>query len=322
MQVSSYLITGSMQIEAIDPERAIEVYRNDNQRVWIDIQASLKESIHEWLDTLGLTALSRRLCLEARNHSGFYPLREDLFLVIPVLPEEQTPQEMDHLAFLIREKLLVTFRQKRIPSLENLAKMLISEAWLPEDNVEGLISTILINLSQDLLKRNNILRNSVITMEGRMDSEPESIRRDDILDLRTEFLTLGIMVSDQLPNIDTLACTEKPFFKPSESRDYLKCTLADLRSLEGTLGWMDGRINALRSSFDMLGQEKTNQKLNTLTILGAIFNPATLLAGIWGMNFAVMPELKYPYSYPMALSLMLLIGWGMLMFFRKNSWLD
>jgi magnesium transporter len=50
--------------------------------------------------------------------------------------------------------------------------------------------------------------------------------------------------------------------------------------------------------------------------------PSTLLAGIWGMNFEWMPELKVPFAYPIALGLMGLIGSGMYLFFRRTGWFD
>ena len=40
------------------------------------------------------------------------------------------------------------------------------------------------------------------------------------------------------------------------------------------------------------------------------------------MNFTAMPELNYPYAYPIALGSMALVGWGMYLFFRRNDWLD
>jgi magnesium transporter len=48
----------------------------------------------------------------------------------------------------------------------------------------------------------------------------------------------------------------------------------------------------------------------------------TLLAGIWGMNFESMPELHHPYSYPIALGFMILVGGSMYLFFRRTGWLD
>jgi magnesium transporter len=130
------------------------------------------------------------------------------------------------------------------------------------------------------------------------------------------------VVSDQLPTLQALANTDKSFFRLADTQEYMNCALANLQASDGSLSWLDQRIGALRSGFQMHAQDKTNRRLNMLTILSAIFTPVTLLAGIWGMNFEIMPELKYPFAYPVALGLMVLIGWGMYLFFRRNDWLD
>jgi magnesium transporter len=72
----------------------------------------------------------------------------------------------------------------------------------------------------------------------------------------------------------------------------------------------------------MHGQEKMNRRLGRLTILSVIFMPMTLLAGIWGMNFERMPELKTSFGYPVALGSIVLIGAGMYFYFRRRGWFD
>jgi magnesium transporter len=100
------------------------------------------------------------------------------------------------------------------------------------------------------------------------------------------------------------------------------CALVNLQAADGSLTWLDQRIESLRSAFQMHAQDKTNRRLNMLTILSAIFMPVTLLASIWGMNFEIMPELKYPFAYPLALGFMTAVGLGMYLFFRRTGWLD
>jgi magnesium transporter len=102
----------------------------------------------------------------------------------------------------------------------------------------------------------------------------------------------------------------------------MNCALANLQAIERSLDRLGERIGALRTGFQMHAQDKTNRKLGMLTILSAIFMPITLLTGIWGMNFETMPELKYAFSYPMALGLMALIAAGMYRFFRRGGWFD
>ena len=67
-------------------------------------------------------------------------------------------------------------------------------------------------------------------------------------------------------------------------------------------------------------QQKANARLNTLTIVQAIFVPLTFIAWIYGMNFVNMPELARPAGYFYALGLMGIIGLGSLILFYKNGW--
>ena len=76
------------------------------------------------------------------------------------------------------------------------------------------------------------------------------------------------------------------------------------------------------AGFEMHAQDKTNRRLNMLTILSAIFMPITLLSGIWGMNFEFMPELKYTFAYFLALGFMSLVGWAMYFLFRRKGYFD
>jgi len=83
---------------------------------------------------------------------------------------------------------------------------------------------------------------------------------------------------------------------------------------------LDQHFDAMFSAFHMHSQDKTNRRLDILTILSAIFMPSTLMAGIWGMNVEFMPELKLSFAYPVALGLMAALGAGMFCFFRKKGW--
>jgi magnesium transporter len=122
--------------------------------------------------------------------------------------------------------------------------------------------------------------------------------------------------------VQGLSQIDRPFFRIKDAQEYMNCTLGNLQAADKSLDRLDGRISALRSGFQMHAQDKTNRRLGLLTILSAIFMPITLLAGIWGMNFETMPELKYTFSYPMALGFMALIGSGMYLYFRRTGWFD
>ncbi len=66
---------------------------------------------------------------------------------------------------------------------------------------------------------------------------------------------------------------------------------------------------------------RMNGVMKVLTIVATIFIPLTFIAGIYGMNFANMPELRWSFGYPLALGVMLVIGIGQLALFRRKGWL-
>ncbi len=66
---------------------------------------------------------------------------------------------------------------------------------------------------------------------------------------------------------------------------------------------------------------RLNDIMKFLTIFSVVFIPLTFIAGIYGMNFENMPELKSPYGYFIALGAMALVAAGMLAIFKRKKWL-
>jgi magnesium transporter len=67
--------------------------------------------------------------------------------------------------------------------------------------------------------------------------------------------------------------------------------------------------------------DSTNEVMRILTIFATIFIPLTFVAGIYGMNFEFMPELKWKWAYFALLGLMGAIAIAMLRFFKKRGWM-
>ena len=65
---------------------------------------------------------------------------------------------------------------------------------------------------------------------------------------------------------------------------------------------------------------KLNDIMKFLTVFSVVFIPLTFIAGIYGTNFDVLPELHYQYSYFIMLGVMLVVALGMLIYFKKKKW--
>jgi len=90
--------------------------------------------------------------------------------------------------------------------------------------------------------------------------------------------------------------------------------------LENSVENMHQRVINLREAYNSSLSSNLNETIRTLTVIATIILPLTLIAGIYGMNFDVMPELHSPLGYYYALSLMATIAGAMIIYFRKKKW--
>ena len=81
------------------------------------------------------------------------------------------------------------------------------------------------------------------------------------------------------------------------------------------------RVISLREAYNSSLTANLNETIRTLTVIATIVLPLTLISGIYGMNFDIMPELRSPYGYYYALGLMAAVGGGMIGYFRRKRWI-
>lgn len=84
---------------------------------------------------------------------------------------------------------------------------------------------------------------------------------------------------------------------------------------------LEESVTGLLNIYLSLSAQRTNEVMRVLTIFSAFFLPLTFIAGIYGMNFDWMPELKWSAGYPIVLGIMLAVAAGIFVWFRRKGWL-
>lgn len=77
----------------------------------------------------------------------------------------------------------------------------------------------------------------------------------------------------------------------------------------------------LLNTYLSIASHRLNQIMRVLTIVTVIFLPLGLLAGIYGMNFELMPELRWRYGYFTVLGVMLTVVTTLIVILKKKNWL-
>jgi magnesium transporter len=139
--------------------------------------------------------------------------------------------------------------------------------------------------------------------------------------LKRETLNLRRSIWPLREVINSLTRADDRFFRP-ETRPYLRDiydhTIHAIESLEANRDVIAGMLDIYLSAVS----NRVNQEVRALTVVAIIFMPATLISGIFGMNFKAMPPLDWPNGFLIALGLMATVATTLSFIFWRRRWLE
>jgi magnesium transporter len=157
-------------------------------------------------------------------------------------------------------------------------------------------------------------------IEEKLVSNPTPETLQTIHNLKREMIFLRKSVWPLREVVSSLERGESSLIKESTKiflRDVYDHTIQVIDTVETFRDLLSGMLDIYLSSIS----NRMNQVMKVLTIIATIFIPLTFVAGIYGMNFEYMPELKWRWGYFLVLGSMAIIGVWMLIYFRKKKWL-
>jgi magnesium transporter len=158
------------------------------------------------------------------------------------------------------------------------------------------------------------------TLEEDLVSDPKPETLHQIHRLKREMISLRKSAWPLRELIYGLEKSDSDLIRPATKiflRDIYDHAVQIIDSIETYREMLSSMLDIYLSSVS----NRMNQVMKVLTIIATIFMPLTFLAGVYGMNFEHMPEIGWPWSYPLLWLVMLGIAGVMLYFFKKKNWL-
>lgn len=175
---------------------------------------------------------------------------------------------------------------------------IVDEYFVVEDSLDEVIDpledNILFNSSKEMLQTVQQIRRGLISMKR------------NISPLRELLATIQ--------RIDTPLLQEKTLRYYGDVYDHVLRVSDSLESYRE-------RISAMHDIYLSSVSNKMNETMKILTIFASIFIPLTFIAGIYGMNFEYMPELKWRWAYPAIWVIFITISASLLVYFKNKKWM-
>ena len=296
------------------------------------IEHRSKNGVFAWLDITGptieeLTEVSKHYnlnnhnlldCLEPDHLPKFEEDDEFNFIILRKVLSNNPKGNNIHslstkIAIFYNEKTIVTIHRLPQPDVFNSCEQFVSGG--KATTVNQLLLKIIAKVQLSYTEFAQKLNHQIDNFEARLFAKrttTESIESLYMLKRRTGLCRRLLLLTGEV--VDALQHRQK---KSNELQD-IRDAQAKLQLYYDQL--TEDAINMV-STYMSYNAQKTNEVMKVLTVFSAFFLPLTFIVGIYGMNFDVMPELRWKYGYLMILLMMLLIFIIIFTWFRRRRWL-
>jgi len=291
---------------------------------WINIDGIHQADI---LEKTGAHFGIHPLILEDIMNPGQRPKMEDfedyIFVVVKMIyfDDKKNDIEAEQLSIILGPNFVISFQEKEgdifNPIRDRIRKGRGRIRKMKADYLAyALIDTIVDHYFIVLEK----LGEKIEGMEEELVTKPTPETLQSIHTLKRELIFLRKSIWPLREVISVLERGESSLINESTGiylRDVYDHTIQVVDTIETFRDMVSGMLDIYLSSIS----NKMNEVMKVLTIIATIFIPLTFVAGLYGMNFKYIPELEWHWGYFAVLFLMVIIGFGMVLYFRNKKWL-
>jgi magnesium transporter len=138
--------------------------------------------------------------------------------------------------------------------------------------------------------------------------------------LKRDLLSLRRVVAPERDVLNVLLRRELPIFRQADIA-YLQDVYDHLVRVTDNIDTYRDLLSSALDSYLSLQSNNLNQVVKILTIASIILMADSLIAGIYGMNFAHMPELQWRIGHGFAILVMVVVTAGLIIYFKRKRWL-
>jgi len=298
--------------------------------IWIDLLEPTKEEEKLAEKLVGVNIPTREELSEIEPSSRLYQLHGATFMTMSVLYgiDEGSPSS-DPIGFILTGKHLVTVRY-----IDPRPFVLFSGHVLAEPDLASDAPSLFVRLLDTVVDRladEFEIAGKEVEAISRQIFQPHT-HRSGSPERRLEALLMRIGKAQQLlaklretsvssTRLLTFLQTTDAMEADQANRRHVKSLVADTLALNDHSNFLGDNLTFLLDATLGLISLEQNNVMKLFSVFAVVFMPPTLIAGVYGMNFEIIPELKWLYGYPYALALIFASAIIPYWYARRKGWL-
>jgi len=227
----------------------------------------------------------------------------------------------EQISIILGHNFLLTFQERATGAFEPVRERLrVSRANIRDLGLDYLAYALIDSVVDRYFKVIEAMGDDAEKLEEALLSRPSNAELHGIHQLKHASIELRRSVWPLREVINNLTRNEANFFQPTTMpylRDVYDHTVNFIESLEAIRDSLSGLMDIYMTSVS----QRVNLEVRALTVVAMLFMPATLIAGIFGMNFKHIPWIEDHNAFWYAIAIMLGIAFIMGLIFWRRQWL-
>ena len=323
IQVLAYNSEKLIERELETVEECLEFKSQQDINLWINIDGLDRVDI---IEKLGGYFNIHPLTLEDVLNTGQRPKTEDyesyIYTVLKMMLLDMEKEEIivDQVSIIIGPNYILSFQEREgdvfnpvRERFENPASRLRKSGvdYLAYSLIDSVVDNYFLILEHFGEEIEYLEEDLIIKPKPDILKSIQKYKRDMII-LRKSVWPLRELINGlQRVESDLIKGTTRIYL-----RDVYDHTIQVIDSVEDFRDILSSMVDIYLSSISY----RMNDVMKVLTVIATIFIPLTFIAGVYGMNFEYMPELKWRWGYPAIMFVMTFIGVSMFVYFKKRKW--
>ncbi len=328
---SAVYVQGVRRPGVVGLDDTYDVTRETGGIAWIGLYRPTRDELDSVAAEFGLHHLAVDDALKGHQRSKLERYGDTLFLALRTARyiDESETVEFGELHVFVGPQFVVTVRHAESPDLARVRDRLEADPDLLGKGPEAILYAVLDEVVDEYEPVMAGLENDIDEIEDELFGEAEhEVLTRRIYDLSSEVIGFQRAVQPLIGIVEALQ-RGGPTYNVDPDLTHLLGDVLDHVSRAGD------RADAFRALLDKALQVQStlitrrmtqvsveqNEQIKRITSWAAILFAPTLVGTVYGMNFRYMPELKWVWGYPFALGLMVVLGVGLYIVFKRRDWL-
>ncbi len=323
IQRAFYLTPDGKLLEQLGVEQIRNLLASGEGLLWVDMEDVTNEGGEFLSNVFSFHPLAVEDCISKDIHPPKVDDFEDyLFIIVHGINYHIDSEvvETTELALFLGKNYVVTSHDIPVRSVSSVLDRVRKDGRPMRKGVDFLVHDLIDALVDNIMPTIEEMDEKSDQLEAEVLREPKRETLLSIMQLKRSILALTRVMMPQREIVNGLSRGDYPFISERAQVYYRNIHDHLVRIEMLTLGLRDMTESVLSTYLSSVSN-RMNEVMKVLTLIATIFIPLTFIAGIYGMNFAYMPELEWRYGYFVILIVMAVVGVCLAVYFRRRRWL-